>query len=98
MTMYVTTSRWGRYDFVNAWTVIYFISGIIKGAASLVMSKLADLPGGYSTSYLFFAGFSVLSIIFIVLTKTNFVGRSDKQLMEDAQKANIKAAANSARN
>ena len=88
MTMSITSSRYGRYDFVNAWTVIFVISKLVSGLGAYLVSSLADLPGGYSTSYLVLAGITVVDMIIIACINSNFVGRTDediKQLMDDGK-------------
>lgn len=88
MTMSITSSRYGRYDFVNAWTVIYVISMLVSGLGAYLVSALADLPGGYATAYGALAVITVIDMVIVSLIDTKFVGRTDediKQLMDEGK-------------
>lgn len=89
MTMSITTLRYGRYDFVNAWLVINVISRLVSGFGAYVVSALADLPGGYDSAYGALGLLTIVSAIIVALVSTKFVGRSDEEIKElmDKQEA-----------
>ncbi len=91
MTMSITSSIYGRYDFVNAWTVIFVISKLVSGLGAYLVSALADLPGGYSTAYLALAIITVIDMIIIACIKEKFVGRTDEDIKKLMDEGKIKA-------
>lgn len=75
LTMSVTGSKFGRYDFNNAWAVISVITRIISSTGIILVSLIAD-KFGYTTSYLAVAVTVIIASFVIKATDVTCVGRS----------------------
>lgn len=74
LTMSVTASKFGRYDFVNAWSGISMITRVISSTGIVLVSIIAD-KAGYKVSYLVVAATVLAAAIIIKLTDVTCVGR-----------------------
>ena len=74
LTMSVTGTKFGRFDFNNAWAVISMLTKII-GAAGIVGVSLLARSFGYSGAYLIVAGTVAVAAVIIAKTDLTCVGR-----------------------
>lgn len=74
LTMSVTGTKFGRYDFVNAWSAISIITRVISSTGIVLVSIIADMAG-YTVSYLVVAATIVVAAIIIKCTDVTCVGR-----------------------
>lgn len=74
LTMSVTASKFGRYDFVNAWSAISIITRVISSTGIVLVSIIADMAG-YKVSYLVVAGTVLVAAIVVKVTDVTCVGR-----------------------
>lgn len=74
LTMSVTGTKFGRYDFVNAWSAISIITRVISSTGIVLVSLIADMAG-YTVSYLVVAATIVAAAIIIKRTDVTCVGR-----------------------
>ena len=81
LTMSVTGTKFGRYDFVNAWSAISMITRVISSTGIVLVSLIAD-KAGYKISYLVVAATVVVAAIIIKCTDVTCVGR---KVVEDEQ-------------
>ena len=81
MTMSITTSVWGRYDFPNAWRVISVGTKIVTSAGVVLMSLMADKTGSYAGAFWAMLISAVISIVIILITDEHCVGRTDEELL-----------------
>lgn len=74
LTMSVVGSKFGRFDFPNAWAVISVLTRVLSTSGMLVVALLAD-NFGYSTTYLVIAATVVVAAVIVYLTDITCVGR-----------------------
>ena len=74
LTMSVTATKFGRYDFVNAWSAISMITRVISATGIVLVSIIADMAG-YKVSYLVVAATVLAAAIIIKATDLTCVGR-----------------------
>ena len=81
LTMSVTGSKFGRFDFSNAWAVVSVLTRVLSTSGMLVVALLAD-NFGYTTTYLVIAVTVVIAAIIVWMTDVSCVGRT----VEDFEK------------
>lgn len=74
LTMSVTGTKFGRFDFNNAWAVISVLTKIISATGVVGVSILAGKLG-YTGAYLIVAGTVLVAAVIIALTDLTCVGR-----------------------
>lgn len=75
--MSIVQTKFGRFDFANAWTVFSMVYKAFTVAGLLVVSLLTDWLGNYHSSILACAGFTVIAIIFQATLNIECVGRNE---------------------
>lgn len=75
LTMSITATKFGRYDFANAWAIISILTQVISTTGIVAVSLIAD-KFSYRVAYLCVAATVVLSIILIKVTDATCVGRT----------------------
>jgi MFS family permease len=81
LTMSITGTKFGRFDFSSAWAVISVMTRIISSSGIVLVSLIAD-KFNYKISYLSVAATVVVAMIIIKATDTTRVGRVT---LEDAE-------------
>ena len=76
LTMSITSTVFGRYDFTKAWGVIYPITVIFRSAGYAVVGVLAERTGGYTVPYLVLLGVCIVCFILIFVMDDRMIGRN----------------------
>ena len=72
----IVATKFGRYDFVKAWGVIFPIMSIVRCCAYAVLGfGLAHL-GGYAGAYMLFIGVNVIAVFLIYKLDDTCIGKS----------------------
>ncbi len=76
LTMSITSTVFGRYDFENAWAVVYPITVLFRSAGYAIVGGLAAATGGYTVPYIVLFGVCIVAFILIWIMDDSMIGRN----------------------
>lgn len=76
LTMSITATVFGRYDFSKAWTVIFPITVLVRSCGYGLVGVLADRTGGYTVPYIVLLVCAVIAFILIYVMDDSMLGRN----------------------
>lgn len=76
MAMSITTSKFGRFDFLNGWTMMSIFQKLCSLSGLVIVSAIADIAGNYRISIGVCAVITVISIIAMKTFDESCVGRN----------------------
>lgn len=82
-TASIVTTVFGRYDFANAWKVIFPITIVVRSFGYAIVGVLAERTGGYTVPYIVLLVIAVIAFILISVMDDTCVGRNYLEVSDE---------------
>jgi OFA family oxalate/formate antiporter-like MFS transporter len=89
----ITLTVFGRYDYKNAYGVIYPLYMILYSCGMWLISKLADVSGSYALPCIIMGIVCLIGLVLFIILKDNMIGRTEEDI-KDLSLKDSDAAAN----